>query len=37
MKVAESWMATQRKAWGKRLDQLDDYLHEMKKRKEPKR
>ena len=29
--VAEEWMATQRKVWGRRLDQLDDYLIELKR------
>lgn len=27
---AEGWMAKQRRTWEKRLDQLDDYLDEMK-------
>ena len=30
MAVAEGWMAKQRRVWEKRLDQLDDYLDEMK-------
>lgn len=30
MAAAEGWMAKQRRLWEKRLDQLDDYLDEMK-------
>jgi DNA-binding transcriptional ArsR family regulator len=30
MAVAEDWMAKQRRLWERRLDQLDDYLDEMK-------
>ena len=30
MRAAEDWMAKQRLNWGKRLDQLDAYLLEMK-------
>jgi DNA-binding transcriptional ArsR family regulator len=30
MKLAEDWLARQRSLWERRLDQLDDYLIEMK-------
>ena len=30
LKLAEHWMEKQRAIWEKRLDQLDDYLDEMK-------
>ena len=30
LEVAERWMATQRHTWERRLDQLDDYLHDLK-------
>jgi len=32
MKEAELWMARQRAIWERRLDQLDDYLHALKKK-----
>jgi DNA-binding transcriptional ArsR family regulator len=32
LKAAESWMAQQRALWERRLDQLDDYLLEMKEK-----
>ena len=28
--VAEQWMASQRATWERRLDQLDDYLYDLK-------
>ncbi|ABS63997.1 regulatory protein ArsR [Parvibaculum lavamentivorans DS-1] len=34
LKAAESWMVEQRSLWEKRLDQLDDYLMQMKEREE---
>lgn len=30
LEAAEGWLAEQRATWGRRLDQLDDYLHDMK-------
>jgi DNA-binding transcriptional ArsR family regulator len=33
LKVAEHWMATQRANWGRRLDQLDAYLADLKEQK----
>ena len=33
LKAAEHWFATQRGLWERRLDQLDDYLHELKEEK----
>jgi DNA-binding transcriptional ArsR family regulator len=30
LEVAERWMAAQRDTWERRLDQLDDYLHNLK-------
>jgi DNA-binding transcriptional ArsR family regulator len=33
LKVAENWMATRRAIWERRLDQLDNYLHDLKERK----
>jgi DNA-binding transcriptional ArsR family regulator len=33
LKEAESWMAAQRAAWERRLDQLDDYLRDLKEKK----
>jgi hypothetical protein len=30
LKVAEHWMASQRATWERRLDQLDDYLKDLK-------
>jgi DNA-binding transcriptional ArsR family regulator len=30
LKEAEGWMVTQRTMWERRLDQLDDYLKELK-------
>lgn len=30
LKAAEHWMATQRANWERRLDQLDDYLKDLK-------
>jgi hypothetical protein len=30
MKLAEAWLAQQRTLWDRRLDQLDDYLMELK-------
>lgn len=35
LKAAEGWLAEQRKTWERRLDQLDRYLVEMKKRSDP--
>src|SRR5258708_8346142 len=32
LKAAESWMAQQRALWERRLDQLDDYLLELKEK-----
>jgi DNA-binding transcriptional ArsR family regulator len=32
LKAAEHWMATQRALWERRLDQLDDYLAELKEK-----
>ena len=29
LEAAEGWLAEQRAIWERRLDQLDDYLHEM--------
>ena len=34
LKAAESWLAKQRTLWEKRLDQLDDYLRQMKEKSE---
>ena len=31
LKIAEDWMARQRALWERRLDQLDEYLVELKK------
>ena len=31
LKAAEHWMVRQRAIWDRRLDQLDDYLQQMKK------
>ena len=33
LQAAEHWMAAQRRIWGRRLDQLDDFLTELKERK----
>jgi DNA-binding transcriptional ArsR family regulator len=33
LKAAEDWMAKQRALWERRLDQLDDYLKELKEQK----
>lgn len=33
LKAAEHWMGKQRALWERRLDQLDDYLDEMKEQK----
>jgi DNA-binding transcriptional ArsR family regulator len=33
LKAAETWLATQRALWTKRLDQLDDYLEILKETK----
>jgi DNA-binding transcriptional ArsR family regulator len=33
LKAAEAWMAKQRALWERRLDQLDDYLKELKEQK----
>ncbi len=33
LKVAEHWMVTQRATWERRLDQLDDYLEDLKEQK----
>lgn len=30
IEAAEGWLAEQRATWERRLDQLDDYLHDMK-------
>lgn len=30
LEAAEGWLAEQRAIWEQRLDQLDDYLHDMK-------
>ena len=30
LQVAEHWVATQRRVWDRRLDQLDDYLKSLK-------
>lgn len=30
LSAAEGWLAEQRAIWERRLDQLDDYLHDMK-------
>lgn len=32
MRLAEDWLAQQRTLWERRLDQLDDYLMELKER-----
>ena len=32
MQLAEAWLAQQRTLWERRLDQLDDYLMELKER-----
>jgi DNA-binding transcriptional ArsR family regulator len=32
MKLAEDWLSQQRSLWERRLDQLDDYLIEMKEK-----
>lgn len=33
LKAAEHWMAQQRSLWERRLDQLDDYLNQLKEKK----
>ena len=33
LKEAEQWMVTQRANWERRLDQLDDYLNDLKEQK----
>lgn len=33
LKLAESWLTRQREHWERRLDQLDDYLGELKEQK----
>lgn len=33
LKAAEGWLAKQRTLWEKRLDQLDDYLKQLKEKK----
>jgi hypothetical protein len=33
MQAAEGWLAKQRALWTRRLDQLDDYLDELKEQK----
>ena len=33
LQLAESWLAQQRALWERRLDQLDDYLLELKDKK----
>lgn len=33
LRVAEHWMARQRKVWERRLDQLDNYLKDLKEQK----
>ncbi len=33
LKVAEHWMVMQRATWERRLDQLDDYLEDLKEQK----
>jgi DNA-binding transcriptional ArsR family regulator len=33
LEAAEQWMAQQRETWGRRLDQLDNYLNELKEQK----
>ncbi|MCC2671653.1 MAG: regulatory protein ArsR [Armatimonadetes bacterium] len=30
LEAAQDWLATQRTGWERRLDQLDDYLHDLK-------
>ena len=30
LEAAERWMVAQRRTWERRLDQLDDYLHDLK-------
>lgn len=32
LKVAEHWMVRQRTVWERRLDQLDDYLEDLKEK-----
>ena len=32
MKLAENWLAKQRTLWERRLDQLDDYMIELKEK-----
>jgi DNA-binding transcriptional ArsR family regulator len=34
LKAAEGWMATQRALWERRLDQLDNFLNELKEQSE---
>jgi DNA-binding transcriptional ArsR family regulator len=34
LKAAEDWMATQRALWERRLDQLDNFLNELKEQSE---
>lgn len=34
LRLAEDWLAQQRKLWETRLDQLDDYLHKLKNQQE---
>lgn len=33
LEAAEHWMAAQRRIWGRRLDQLDEFLTDLKERK----
>ena len=34
LRVAEDWLAEQRRLWEARLDQLDEYLHRLKAKEE---
>jgi DNA-binding transcriptional ArsR family regulator len=34
LKLAEDWLAEQRQLWETRLDQLDEYLHKLKRKEE---
>ncbi|HMP57747.1 MAG TPA: metalloregulator ArsR/SmtB family transcription factor [Gemmatales bacterium] len=34
LKIAENWLADQRRLWETRLDQLDEYLHQLKDKEE---
>jgi hypothetical protein len=34
LRLAEDWLARQRSLWERRLDQLDDYLLELKEKRE---